>query len=160
MIISNILPLDFDGVLCDGMQEGSVSSHATFIFAGIACRLSPLEGGEPMTCPHYQSTATVERPDRTELGYRRFRCRTCKRGFNERAGTPYNRLQYPTDVVCLVVLWRFRYKLSLRDLAEMFLQRNLIFTHEAVRDWEAKLAPVLMGPSARSAIGQCGIVGT
>jgi putative transposase len=54
-----------------------------------------------------------------------------------------NRLQYPTDVVCLVVLWRFRYKLSLRDLAEMFLQRNLIFTHEAVRDWEAKLAPML-----------------
>jgi len=46
-------------------------------------------------------------------------------------------------VVCLVVLWRFRYKLSLRDLAETFLQRNFIFTHEAVRDWEAKLAPLL-----------------
>jgi putative transposase len=61
-----------------------------------------------MTCPHCQSTTTVERPDRTELGYRRFRCRTCNRGFNERTGTPYNRLQYPTDVVCLVVLWRFR----------------------------------------------------
>jgi transposase-like protein len=43
-----------------------------------------------------------------------------------------------------VVLWRFRYKLSLRDLAEMFLQRNLVFTHEAVRNWEAKLAPVLI----------------
>jgi putative transposase len=94
-----------------------------------------------MSCPHCQSTATVERPDRTELGYRRFRCRTCKRGFNERTGTPYNRLQYSTDVVCLVVLWRFRYKLSLRDLAEMFLQRGLSFTHEAVRDWESKLAP-------------------
>jgi putative transposase len=47
------------------------------------------------------------------------------------------------DVVCLVVLWRFRYKLSLRDLAEMFLQRGLVFTREAVRDWEAKLAPLL-----------------
>ena len=76
-----------------------------------------------MTCPYCQSTATVERPDRTELGYRRFRCRTCERGFNERTGTPYNRLQYPIDVVCLVVPWRFRYKLSLRDLAEMFLER-------------------------------------
>ena len=97
-----------------------------------------------MPCPHCQSTATVERPDRTELGYRRFRCRTCKRGFNERTGTPYNRLQYSTDVVCLVVLWRFRYKLTLRDLAEMFLQRNLVFTHEAVRHREAKLAPVLL----------------
>jgi hypothetical protein len=50
-----------------------------------------------MTCPHCESTATVERPDRTELGDRRFRCRTGKRGFNERTGTPDNRLQYPTE---------------------------------------------------------------
>ena len=41
----------------------------------------------------------------------------------------------------LVVFWRLRYKLSLRDLAEMFLIRGLVFTHEAVRDWE--LAPLL-----------------
>ena len=40
----------------------------------------------------------------------------------------------------LVVFWRLRYKLSLRDLAEMFLIRGFVFTHEAVRDWEAKLA--------------------
>jgi putative transposase len=96
-----------------------------------------------MTCPHCESTATIERPDRTELGYRRFRCRDCQRGFNERTGTPFNRLQYPTDVVCLVVLWRLCYKLSLRDLAEMFLQRGLSFTHETVREWEAKLAPLV-----------------
>jgi hypothetical protein len=43
----------------------------------------------------------------------------------------------------LVVFWRVRYKLSLRDLAEMFLIRGIVFTHEAVRDWEAKLAPLL-----------------
>src|SRR5919109_2244070 len=96
-----------------------------------------------MTCPHCASTATTDRPDRTELGYRRFRCRHCKRVFNERTGTLFNRLQYPTDIVSLLVLWRFRYKLSLRDLAEMFLQRGLSFTHEAVRDWESKLAPLL-----------------
>jgi putative transposase len=29
-----------------------------------------------------------------------------------------------------------RYKLSLRNLAEMFLLRGFQFTHEAVRDWE------------------------
>lgn len=45
--------------------------------------------------------------------------------------------------MCLVVLWRVRYKLSLRDLAEMFLERGVIFTHEAVREWETKFAPVL-----------------
>jgi hypothetical protein len=81
-----------------------------------------------MTCPYCESTDTAERTGRTELGYRRFRCRVCVREFNERTGTLFNRLQYPTDVVCLVVLWRFRYKLSLRDLTEMFLQRGLAFT--------------------------------
>jgi transposase-like protein len=50
---------------------------------------------------------------------------------------------YPTDVVGLVVLWRVRYKLSLRDLPETFLERGLVFTHEAVREWEAQFAPVL-----------------
>jgi transposase-like protein len=44
-------------------------------------------------------------------------------------------MQFPPNMVLLVVLWR-RYKLSLRDLAEMFLVRGFAFTHEAVRDWE------------------------
>jgi putative transposase len=38
----------------------------------------------------------------------------------------FNHLQYPTDVVLLVVLWRIRYKLSLRDLVEMFLMRGVL----------------------------------
>jgi len=45
--------------------------------------------------------------------------------------------------VFLIVLWRLRMKLSLRDLAEILLLRGLAFSHEAVRDWEAKLAPRL-----------------
>ncbi len=52
-------------------------------------------------------------------------------------------MQAPTDVVLLVVLWRLRYKLSLRDLAEMFLERGFVFTHETVRDWAARFAPLL-----------------
>jgi putative transposase len=96
-----------------------------------------------MTRPHYESTVTTERSARTELGSHRFRCRDCQYIFNRRTGTPFNRLQYPTDVVCLVVLWCFRYKLSLWDLAEMFLQRGTIFTHEAVRNREVKQAPLL-----------------
>lgn len=96
-----------------------------------------------LTCPHCQSSYTQARPERTELGYRRFRCRACSREFNERTGTLFNRLQYPSDVVCLVVLWRLRYKLSLRDLAEVFLERGFAFTHETVRQWEATFTPLL-----------------
>ncbi len=96
-----------------------------------------------MACPHCAATTTTELPKRTQLGYRTFRCATCRRQFNERTGTPYNYLEFPTDIVLLVVLWRLRYKLSLRDLAEMFLARGLVFTHETVRDWEARFAPLL-----------------
>ncbi|GHP00388.1 hypothetical protein KSF_104350 [Reticulibacter mediterranei] len=96
-----------------------------------------------MTCPHCTSATTKEQTQKTTLGYRVFRCSACKHLFNERTGTPFNFLEYPTDVILLVVLWRLRYKLSLRDLAEMFLVRGLVFTHEAVREWEARFAPLL-----------------
>jgi hypothetical protein len=33
-------------------------------------------------------------------------------------------------VIALVVLWRLRYKLALRDLPEMFLIRGIVFSHE------------------------------
>lgn len=107
-----------------------------------------------MQCRHCGASETTERAERTELGYRRFRCKSCHREFNERTGTPFNRLQYPSDVVCLVVLWRLRYKLSLRDLAEMFLERGFIFTHETVRIWEATLAPLLTDRLRKHRYGQ------
>ncbi|MDQ6695498.1 MAG: IS6 family transposase, partial [Chloroflexota bacterium] len=96
-----------------------------------------------MTCPHCASTATTQLAGKTSLGYLTFRCRDCSRRFNERTGTPYNLLQFPTDIVLLVVLWRLRYKLSLRDLSEMFLVRGFDFTHEEVRDWEQRFAPLI-----------------
>jgi len=51
--------------------------------------------------------------------------------------------QVPTDIAVLVVLWRLQDKLSLRNVAEMFLTRGFTFTHETVRDWEERFAPLL-----------------
>src|SRR3954452_18701637 len=109
-----------------------------------------------MDCVACGSAAVTERPDCTAQGYRRFRCRECAKQFNERSAGPLNRVQYPSDVIALVVLWRLRYRLTLRDLAEMFLQRGIIFGHEAGRDWEAKLAPVLADELRRSRHGKGG----
>jgi putative transposase len=109
-----------------------------------------------MNCPHCASTATKEWTKKTSLGYRTFCCSACKRTFNERTGTPFNYLEYPTDIVLLVVLWRLRYKLSLRDLAEMFLERGFAFTHEAVRDWEARFAPLMADQLRAKRRGQAG----
>src|SRR5258705_12364593 len=97
-----------------------------------------------MRCPACRSTAVRHRSERTAQGYRRFRCGNCGKQFNERSAGLLNRAQYPSDVIAVVVLWRLRYKLSLRDLAEMFLIRGLVFSYEAVRDWEAKLTPALV----------------
>ncbi len=101
-----------------------------------------------MPCAYCASPTTVRQPRSTALGYPTFRCAACRRTFNERAGTPFNFLEYPTDIVLLVVLWRLRYKLSLRDLAEMFLERGFVFTHEAVREWQERFTPLLRSTSA------------
>jgi putative transposase len=109
-----------------------------------------------MRCIGCGSTAVSERSERTTQGYRRFRCRACGKQFNERSGSLLNRTQYPSDVIALVVLWRLRYKLSLRDLPEMFLIRGIVFSHEAVRDWEAKLTPGLAEGLRRRRRGRIG----
>jgi putative transposase len=109
-----------------------------------------------MRCIGCGSTAVSERIERTAQGYRRFRCRPCGKQFNERSTGLLNRTQYPSDVSALVVLWRLRYKLSLRDLPEMFLIRGIVFSHEAVRDWEAKLTPALAESLRRRRRGKAG----
>ncbi len=96
-----------------------------------------------MICPHCESTATSRRVCRTALGYRRFNCRPCRHRFNERTGTPFNDLHFPTDVVLLAVMWRLRYKLGFRDVAELMLQRGYEVTHETIHSWEFRFAPLL-----------------
>jgi putative transposase len=86
-----------------------------------------------MECASCGSVAITERQDRTAQGYRRFRCRDCGRQFNERSAGVLNRTQYPSDVIALVVLWRLRYRFTLRDLSEMFLERGIIFSHQGQR---------------------------
>ena len=109
-----------------------------------------------MVCPQCGSSHTQEQTKKTSLGYRTFRCPACRRRFNERSGTPFADLSVPTDLVFLVVLWHLRYKLSLRDLAEMFLERGFVFTHETVRQWEALVAPLLTEHLRRKRRGKAG----
>ncbi len=94
-----------------------------------------------MSCPHCESMSTVRRRARTALGYRIYYCTSCKRRFNERTGAPFNDLQFPTDIVLMAVLWRLRYKLSFRDVAELLLQRGFEISHETIRTWEFRFTP-------------------
>jgi len=109
-----------------------------------------------MNCPHCNSTHTTRLGRTTELGYPVFRCRECKRSFNERTLTPFNFLEVPTDIVFQVLLCRLRYKMSLRDVAEFFLLRGFEFTHETVRDWETRFAPILVAQLRAKRQGKVG----
>jgi putative transposase len=99
--------------------------------------------------PHFNRSASF-------LQHNPFFCPECQSTFHERTGTPFNSLEAPTDIVLLAVLWRLRYKLSLRDVAEMFLQRGFTFTHEAIRDWETWFAPLLAEQLRTRRHGQAG----
>ena len=109
-----------------------------------------------MNCPHCAGTTTKPRTKKTKLEYPTCFCQECRRTFNERTGTPFNYLEVPTDIVLLVVLWRLRYKLSLRDVAEMFLARGFVFTHETVRDWEERFASLIADQLRTKRHGQAG----
>ncbi len=56
-----------------------------------------------------------------------------------------NRTCLPSDVIAFVVFCRLRYRLTLRDLSEIMALRGIEVSHEAVRDWETKLLPVMGG---------------
>lgn len=109
-----------------------------------------------MNCPHCAETTTQKRTKKTKRGYTTYFCQRCQRTFNQRTGTPFNYLEFPTDIVLLAVLWRLRYKLSLRDVAEMFLERGFVFTHETLRDWEARFAPLIADQLRIRRRGQAG----
>lgn len=109
-----------------------------------------------MKCPHCAAPITKKRAKKTKLGYSTFFCPQCRSTFNERTGTPFNYLEFPTDIVLLAVVWRLRYKLSLRDVAERFLERGFTFTHEAIRDWEVRFAPLITEQLRTRRRGQAG----
>ena len=132
-------------------QPGSLPERAPQIDSG-------LNGWEPeMDCVCCGSVEVTERPGCTAQRYRRFHCRDCGKQFNERSGGLLNRAQYPSDVIALVVLWRLLYRLTLRDLSEMFLVRGIVFSYEAVREWEAKIAPLLTDELRRRRHGKSSV---
>ena len=98
--------------------------------------------GTLLACPDCTSTATTKRKGRTVLGLRRFRCRACRRRFNERTGPPFNDRQDPTDIVLLAVRWRLRDTLGFRDIAALLLQRGFEGSHEPIRAWKFRFAPL------------------
>jgi putative transposase len=96
-----------------------------------------------MDCLGCGSASVTERREVAAQGYRRFLCRDCNRQINERRGGVLNRTCLPSDIIAFVVFCRLRYRLTLRDLSEILLLRGIVVSHEATRDGETKLLPVM-----------------
>jgi len=88
-----------------------------------------------------------------------FRCKHCRRTYNERSSTPFNFIEVPTDIIFQVLLCRVRYMLSYRDVAELFLLRGFQLTHETVRDWEERFLPHCTDQIQTKRKGKVGKVG-
>ena len=110
-----------------------------------------------MPCPRWSSTATTKRQRRTALGYPRFNCRACGRRFHERTGPPFNDLQDPTDIVRRAVLGRLRYTLRFRAVVALLLERGFGVTHETIRNWACRGAPLRADPLRAKRRGRAGV---
>lgn len=65
-------------------------------------------------CPHCKSRKINQLKSTTSLGYRQFCCHNCAKQFNERTGTMYNFLEFPTDVVMLTVFYYYHFLMRLK----------------------------------------------
>jgi hypothetical protein len=119
----------------------------------IFCRQRMVMGGRTMSCG-YRSAAPLEDRKTGTIGVKSGRrMRFAMRGIAvsdagshlslpglpsslQRAhGHAFNHRELSTDIVLLAVVLRLRYKLSLRDVAELLLDRGFSVTHEAVWEW-------------------------
>ena len=60
-------------------------------------------------------------------------------------------------MILLVVRWYLSYKLSLRDLPEIFLERGFHFSHESVRSWILRFTPMLVAELRKRRHGKAGL---
>ncbi len=95
-----------------------------------------------MNCVCCGPGAVTEQPEVTAGGYRRYRCRTCGRQFDERSGGMLNRTCVTSDIIAFVVFCRLRCRLTLCDLSGIMALRAIEVSHESIQDWQAKLLPI------------------
>ena len=88
-----------------------------------------------MKCPKCKLAKYTLLKAKTNLGYNQFRCKNCRKQYNERSGTPLNHLIFPTEVVMLTVHYYFRFKVSLDDVVELMSLRGIFLSHQTVHNW-------------------------
>lgn len=88
-----------------------------------------------MNCPHCNASTIRPLNKTTVLGYDQYYCRCCCSQFNERTGTPFNFIEYRTEVLMLALHYYFRFKVSLDDGVELMAMRGFRLSHQTVHNW-------------------------
>lgn len=94
-----------------------------------------------MDCSCCHSTQVTELSKTTGLGNKQYRCMYCRKQFNERTDTPFNFIQYRTEVVMLVLFHYHRFKVSLDDVTELMATRGIFLSHQTVHNWTQWFGP-------------------
>ena len=96
-----------------------------------------------MDCPHCQSQNTRELSQTTQLSYQQYYCRHCGKQYNERTGTDFNFIEYPTEVVMMALYYYFRLKVSLDDVVELMALKGFHLSHQTIHNWVHCFGPEL-----------------
>lgn len=79
----------------------------------------------------------------TKLGYEQRKCKDCLRKFNERTGTPFNRIQCRTEIIFLAIYYYTHQGNSLRVVSQILLERGISVSYDDIRQWVNKFSGML-----------------
>ena len=96
-----------------------------------------------MKCYHCKSK-NLSQLQNTKFDYEQFKCNDCGGHFNERTGTPFNRLQCRTEIVLLAIYYYVKLGNSLRQVSKMLLERGIDVSYEEVRKWVNTFSPAII----------------
>ncbi len=76
-----------------------------------------------MACP--RCAGTEVKKDGRAGEAQRYRCRSCRRTFITRTGTPFAGHRWPQEVLVTAVRWYLRFRLSAADVRDVLAERGV-----------------------------------
>ena len=101
------------------------------------------------SCPRCSGVAVKQ--DGRSGETQRYRCRSCRRTFIDRTGTPFRGHRWPRDIIVTAVRWYLRYRLSAADVRDLLAERGVDVSARTVLHWVQKFAPLLARAGRRAA---------
>jgi len=81
----------------------------------------------------------------------RYRCRSCRRTFIARTGTPFAGHRWPQEVIVTAVRWYPRFRLSAADVRDVLAARGVAVSARTILHWVQQFAPLLARAGRRAA---------